>query len=136
MAEEGPTDKEAEAHSSSRDPTSARTSPLIPEQTLLGRSTFLVRMKPPQSQMQPWACSVAQSCPTLCAAPWTVAHQAPLSIGFSRKEYWSGLPGPPPGDLPNPGIKSMSLMSPACAEQFFTTSTTWDTLGLGPGVAN
>ena len=136
MAEEGPTDKEAEAHSSSRDPTSARTSPLIPEQTLLGRSTFLVRMKPPQSQMQPWACSVAQSCPTLCAAPWTVAHQAPLSIGFSRKEYWSGLPGPPPGDLPNPGIKSMSLMSPAWAEQFFTTSTTWDALGLGPDVAN
>ena len=89
MAEEGPTDKEAEAHSSSRDPTSARTSPLIPEQTLLGRSTFLVRMKPPQSQMQPWACSVAQSCPTLCAAPWTVAHQAPLSMGFSRPEYWS-----------------------------------------------
>ena len=42
------------------------------------------------------------------AAPWTVAHQAPLSMGFSRQEYWSGLPFPPPGDLPNPGIESGS----------------------------
>ena len=48
--------------------------------------------------------SLAQSCPTL-AAPWTVAHQAPLSMGFSRQEYWSGLPFPSPGDLPDPGIK-------------------------------
>ena len=40
---------------------------------------------------------------------WTVAHQAPLSMGFSRQEYWSGLPCPPPGDLPDPGIKPMSL---------------------------
>ena len=39
------------------------------------------------------------------ATPWTVAHQAPLSMGFSRQEYWSGLPFPSPGDLPNPGIK-------------------------------
>ena len=49
---------------------------------------------------------VAQSCPTLCD-PWTVAHQAPLSMGFSRQEYWSGLPFP--RDLPNPGIKPRSL---------------------------
>ena len=48
---------------------------------------------------------VALSCPNLCAAPWTVAHQAPLSMGFSRQEYWSGLPFPSPGDLPDPGIK-------------------------------
>ena len=40
--------------------------------------------------------------------PWTVAHQAPLSMGFSRQEYWSGLPCPPPGDLPNPGIEPRS----------------------------
>ena len=39
------------------------------------------------------------------ATPWTVALQAPLSMGFSRQEYWSGLPCPPPGDLPNPGIQ-------------------------------
>ena len=50
---------------------------------------------------------VAQSCPTLCD-PWTVAHQAPPSMGFSRQEYWSGLPFPSPGDLPDPGIKPRS----------------------------
>ena len=44
----------------------------------------------------------------LFATQWTVAHQAPLSVGFSRQEYWSGLPHPPPGDLPNPGIKPRS----------------------------
>ena len=47
---------------------------------------------------------VAQSCPTL-ETPWTVAHQAPLSMGFSRQEYWSGLPFPSPEDLPHPGIE-------------------------------
>ena len=46
---------------------------------------------------------VAQSCPTL-VTPWTVAHQAPLSVGFPRQEYWSGLPFLSPGDLPDPGI--------------------------------
>ena len=50
---------------------------------------------------------VAQSCPTLCD-PWTVAHQVPPSMGFSRQEYWSGLPFPSPGDLPNPGIEPRS----------------------------
>ena len=50
---------------------------------------------------------VAQSCLTLCD-PWTVAHQAPLSMEFSRQEYWSGLPFPSPGDLSNPGIKAGS----------------------------
>jgi len=49
-------------------------------------------------------------------APWTVAHQAPLSMGFSREEYWSGLPCPPSGDLPNSGIEPKSLTSPALAE--------------------
>ena len=53
--------------------------------------------------------------------PWTVAHQAPLTMGFSRQEHWSGLPCPPPGDLPNPGIKLASSMSPALAGRFFTT---------------
>ena len=50
---------------------------------------------------------VAQSCPTLCN-PWTVAHQAPPSMGFSRQEYLSGLPFPSPGDLPDPGIEPRS----------------------------
>ena len=56
---------------------------------------------------------------------WTVALQAPLSLGCSRQEYWSGLPRPPPGDLPDPGIKPASLMSPILAGGLFTTSATW-----------
>ena len=55
-----------------------------------------------------------------------VACQAPLSMGFSRQEHWRGLPGPPPGDLPGPGIEPASLMSPALVGQFFTTSGTWE----------
>ena len=51
--------------------------------------------------------SVARSCPTL-VTPWTVAHQAPLSMGFSRQVYWSGVPFPSPGELPDPGIKPRS----------------------------
>ena len=47
-------------------------------------------------------------------------------MGFSRQEYWNGLPCPPPGDLPDPGIKPMSLMSPALVGRFFTTGATWD----------
>ena len=62
----------------------------------------------------------------LCATPWTVAHQAPLSMGFSRQEYWSGLPCPPPGDLPDPGIEPRFLTSPALAGEFFTTNATWE----------
>ena len=58
----------------------------------------------------------------LFATPWTIVHQAPLSMGFSRKEYWSGLPCPLPGDLPNSGIEPVSLMSPTLAGVFFTTS--------------
>ena len=56
----------------------------------------------------------------------TVACRAPLSMGFSRQEYWSGLPCPPPGDLPNPGIGPTSLMSPALAGGFSITSATWE----------
>ena len=64
-----------------------------------------------------------QSCPTLLTLG-TLACQAPLSMGFPRQEYWSGLPCPPPGDLPNPGIKATSLMSPALAGGIFTISAT------------
>ena len=67
-------------------------------------------------------CKLLQFC--LTVTPWTAVHQAPLSIGSSRQEYWTGLPHPPPGDLPDPGIKPASLMSPALAGRFFTTSTT------------
>ena len=64
----------------------------------------------------------------LCAIPWTVTHHAPLSMGFSRQEYWSGLPCCPPGDTPDPGIQAVPLMSPALAGGFFTTSATWEAL--------
>ena len=60
---------------------------------------------------------VTRSCSTL-ATPWTVAHQVPLSMIFSRQEYWSGLPFPSPGDLPNPGIKPRS---PALQADSFPT---------------
>ena len=66
----------------------------------------------------------------LFETPWTVAHQAPLSMGFSRQEYCSGLPFPPPGDLLDPGIKPVSHRSPALAGGFFTTSATWETLAI------
>ena len=58
----------------------------------------------------------------LFATPSSVAHQAPLSMGFSRPEYWSGLPFPLPEELPNPGIELASLRSPALAGGFFITS--------------
>ena len=57
---------------------------------------------------------------------WTKAHQAPLFIGFSRQEYWSGLPWPSPGDLPDPGIEPATLRSPELAGMYFTTSATWE----------
>ena len=57
---------------------------------------------------------------------WTVARQAPLSMGFSRQEYWGGLPCPPPGDLLYPGIKPGSFMSPVLAGRFCTTCTSWE----------
>ena len=62
----------------------------------------------------------------LFATLWTVNHQAPLSMEFSKQEYWSGLPCPPPGDLPDPGIKPRSPASPAWEGGFYTTSTTWE----------
>ena len=65
------------------------------------------------------------SCVQLFMTLWTVACQAPLSMGFSRQEYWSGLPFPSPGDLPNPGIELTSLVSPELAGGFFTTRATW-----------
>ena len=59
------------------------------------------------------------------ATPWTVAHQGPLSMGFPRQEYWSGLPFPPPEGLPNPRIEPGSLASPALAGGF-CHCTTWE----------
>ena len=64
-------------------------------------------------------CSVTQSC-TLCN-PWTMAHQASLSMGFPRQEYWSGLSFPVPGDLPDPGIEPMSPAFPTLTGGLFNT---------------
>ena len=73
----------------------------------------------------------------LSATPWTVAHQAPLPMGFSRQEYWSGLPCPFPGDLHYPGIEPASSISPALAGRSSTTSTPWEApvqrTGIKPG---
>ena len=62
----------------------------------------------------------------LFTTPWTVACQAPLSMGVSRQEHWSGLPCPPPEDLPDPGTEPTSFMSPALTGGFFTTNATWE----------
>ena len=64
------------------------------------------------------------SCVQLCVTPWTVAHEAPLSMGFSRQEYWGGLPCPPPGDLPDPGIQPTVVIYSPLAGGFFTNSAT------------
>ena len=66
-------------------------------------------------------CVQSLSCVQLFVTTWAVADQAPLSMGFSRQEYWSGLPFPSPGNLSDPGIISMSLASHALAGRFFTT---------------
>ena len=58
--------------------------------------------------------------------PWTVAYQAPPSMGSSRQEHWSGLPSPLPGDPSDPGIELVSLRSPVLARGFFTTSIIWE----------
>ena len=62
----------------------------------------------------------------LFETPWTVVCQAPLSMGILQAKYWSGLQCPPPGDLSDSGIETMSFMSPALAGVIFTTCATWE----------
>ena len=69
-------------------------------------------------------------CIQLSETLWTVAHQSPLSMGFSKQEYWSGLLHPPPGDLPNPGIELAPLTFPALASRFFNTNANWEAICL------
>ena len=69
-------------------------------------------------------CVLSRVC--LLVALWTVASQGPLSMEFSRQEFWSGVLFPSPRDPPDPGIKSVSLMSPELAGGLFTTSVTWE----------
>ena len=66
-----------------------------------------------------------QLCPTFYD-PMDCTPQAPLSIGFPSQEYWNRLPSPSPGDLPDPGIEPLSVVSPALAGRFFTTTATWE----------
>ena len=87
----------------------------------------MYRMCQPQALWTAWVLSCLSPVP-LFVTLWTGAHQAPLSMWFSRQEYWSRVSCPPPGDLSNPGIEPMSLMSPALAGGFCITSTTWEAL--------
>ena len=82
-----------------------------------------------------WFSSIGRACILSClgrvrlfVTPWTAAHQAPPSMGFSRQEYWSGWPFSPPGDLPDPGIEPAFFTSPALAGWIFTTSTIGEAL--------
>ena len=69
-------------------------------------------------------CCLVADCVQLFLTPWTVVLQAALSMGFSRQEYWSALPFPSPGDLPDPGVESLSLAPLALAGRFFTAELT------------
>ena len=72
------------------------------------KSNLTLNFIPSSFQITRIMCAYSLSCAQLFVTPWTVACQAPLSMGFSRQEYWSELPWPPPGDLPNPGIEPRS----------------------------
>ena len=89
---------------------------------------------PTQNSMNAMVCWVLDcfSWIRLFAILWTVACQAPLSMGFFRQEYWSKLPCPPPWYLPNPGIELSYLMSPALTGRFFSTSATWEAVVWTP----
>ena len=76
------------------------------------------------------------SCVQLFEAPWTVARQAPLSMGFSRQEYWSGLPFPTPGDLPSLGMEPELLAYPALTGRFCTISAAWEAPKKAKGTAD
>ena len=116
--------------------------PIIPINSILPKGTTSLYQ---EDEPLPWVLSFERSewgflfyeraCVLSCfshvrlfASLWTVALPIPLSMGFSRQQYWSGLPCPPPEYLPDPGIKPSSLTSPALAGGFFITSATWEAL--------
>ena len=72
----------------------------------------------------------------LFATLWAITPQVPLTRGFSRQEHWSALPCPPPGDLPDPGIKPKSFLSLALGGRFFITRATWEAQGWEDEMAN
>ena len=96
-----------------------RTGGFVPKLKALVSATSVLMQA---SHLHQWLCMRAQSlsCLWLFVTPWTVACQAPLSVEFSRQEYWRGLPFPILGDLSCPGIKLASPVSPALASGFFT----------------
>ena len=102
--------------------------PQLPGGSARLASQFSSSLCPVPTSLIHSVCAQLLRCIQLIVTLWTVAHQAPLPMGFSRQEYWSGLPCPPPGDLLNPGIKPTSLTSPALTGGFFTTSATWEAL--------
>ena len=87
-------------------------------------SSFDISALMPKVTLKLCVCAQLLSRVWLFVTPWTVARQGPLSMGFSRQEYWSGLPFPPPGDLPEPRIKPISRASPTVAGGVFSTSGT------------
>ena len=95
---------------------------MTPVDIIWSRTTWLSPAKSQSHESE----SVSHSIVRLFATPRTVAHQASLSMELSRQEYWSGLPFPTPGDLPDPGIEPEYLASPALAGRFFTTNATWE----------
>ena len=89
-------------------------------------SLFQPSSKPDQSAQRCLGSVCVLSRVQLFATPWTIAHQALLSMEFLRQEYWTGLPFLSPGDHPHPGTEPKSLMSPTLAGGFFTTGATWE----------
>ena len=113
---------------SSREPFRPKDKPASLMPPALAGEFFTTAPPGKSSSSCPGVCVLSHFSPALpCTTLWTVARQAPLSMGFSRQEYWSGLPCPPPGNLPDPGIEPTSLTSPALRGEFFTTRTTWET---------
>ena len=81
-----------------------------------------MRLSQPPEEAWPTTIYVRHAHARVFATPWTIARQAPLSVGIFRLEYWSGLPLPPPGNLPNPRTEPISPASPAPSDGFFTTA--------------
>ena len=102
---------------------------LLPASSLRGTSMpphHPSSQSPPKDTPSFHVCAQALSRVRLCATPWAVARQAPLSVGFPRQENWSGLPFPSLGELPDPGMEPTSPASPALAGGFFTHRGTWE----------
>ena len=94
---------------------------------IIRQAKFLPHWKPMPGHLRCDLVLSRSSHVRLSATPWTVTRQVPLSMGFFRQENWSGFLCPPSGDLSDPGVEPVSLMSPALAGRFFTSGATWET---------